>query len=119
MNIRTEMQKGFTLLENVLAVFLLGIVITATIFSITTAKMYTTSSRHHTAALNLARAQIERILAGAAPSPGPVTIDAVTGVTGTLSVSNPTVNTAQVTVSWTEEMWGSVSKEETIIVYLP
>lgn len=111
--------RGFTLIENVVAIILLGIVITATVFSVTTARMYVTAARHHYQAISLARDEIERIIAGEAPFSGEVTIDAVTGLTGSMSVSNPTVNTVDVTVSWTEEMWADLSMNETIVMVLP
>jgi len=110
--------KGFTLLENSIAILLLGIIITVTLLSLVTARMYTVATKHNYQAINLAREEIEKILAGQTPSTGAVTIDADTALLGTISVSYPTTNTAQITVSWTEKMWASIAKSETIVVYV-
>ena len=111
--------KGFTLMENVIAALLLGIIVTATIFSFATARMYAATARHHYQAINLARDQVEGIIAGEAASPGTVTIDSVPGLTGNLSVTNPTTDSIDVTVTWTEDMFSDVAMSETIVLILP
>ena len=110
---------GHTLVENAVAICLLGIIIAATILALVTARMYALVARHHYQAASLAREEVERILAGESSSPGTVTIDSATGLTGTLAVSNPTSDTLEVKVSWTDKYWVSVSKEETIVMFLP
>ncbi len=111
--------RGFTLAENLIAVILLGIVIVAIVVSFASARMYTATATHHYQAINLARDQIEKILSGQAASEGVVTIDTATGLAGDLAVSNPTTETLDVTVSWTEKMWADSDHSETIVFFLP
>ena len=61
--------KGFALLEVCVAILLLGIVIAATAFSLTAARMYATSAKHHYLAASLARYEIENIVATRDGSP--------------------------------------------------
>ena len=114
-------RRGITLFENVTAVVLLGILVSGTIFSFASAKMWANAARHHYEAVNIARAGLEYILAGGAAGDldSTPTIDPGTGLTGTLAVANPTAETIDVTVSWTEPMWTSATRSETIVMRLP
>ena len=110
--------KGFTIFEVVVAIVLLGIAISATIFSLTAARMYSMSAKHHYEASNIARDEIEYIIAthDMSMSPSSVTLD------GQLYNVNPVLyggnDYVDVTVSWTEKMWVDVVTSEKIVLRL-
>ena len=117
--------KGFSLIENVVAIFLVGIVIAATIFSFATARMYAASARHHYQAVSIARDGIERITAGedlvpeTTASIATVIIDSDPILTGERKITPLFDQKVVVIVSWTEKMWGDIDKKEKIVLFLP
>lgn len=104
--------RGIAFIESVVAILLLAIVVSGNMFVMSAAKMYASSGRYHYQAVSLAREELERIVAGEAPTTGAVTIDSATGLTGTLSVTNPTTDTIEVTVTWADG-------QEGIVLYIP
>lgn len=128
-------RKGIILIENVVALTLAGILITATVFSFASGKIYAAAGRHRYHAANIVREEMEQIvqagIANGATSPADETviIDAKDTSTpsddllGTMSVTynpNPAGATVvvDVEVSWTEPMWTDKSMSENIALYL-
>jgi len=126
--------RGVTLIECVTAILLMGMLITAMVFSFATARMYAAYARHSYTAINFARESMEittqaGITVGdSAPSDESVVIDPRTTASGdelygTMSHKysiNATSLTAYVTVevAWTEGFWQAVAKKESIACYL-
>jgi prepilin-type N-terminal cleavage/methylation domain-containing protein len=116
--------KGFALSEVLLAILLIGIVISSTIYGLVSAQMFTAKARHHYSAVSIARDTAERIMAGETVAGGDVVIeaapDAADNLVGNLAITADPAgvdNTWQITVSWTEEMWGTTNESETIVMF--
>lgn len=110
--------RGITLVESMIAIVLLGIVITAMVYSFGSARMYAASARHRIQAINNARDKVEKIIQAGViegyASPGD-------GVTYSPSPApDPAAGTVDVTVtvSWTEIMWSNITQFESLIVTL-
>lgn len=115
--------KGFTLIENITAIVLIGIVITATIFSFVSARVWVSMSRRRYQAVCLAREEIEKIIAGEVDSSPKnylnILIDGDTGLLGNMAVTNPTLTSVDITVSWTEPLLANMAVSETLVFILP
>ena len=114
-------RKGLTLVENIIAILLLGIVIAASVFALASARMYTTAARHHYQAAILAREKIEDIDAGGEGDAGTedVVIDSSIGLSGTRTVAYTASEVLDVNVSWVEEMWTNLPSNEKVIMRMP
>ncbi len=125
-------KRGITLIENMAAVVLLGILITALVFSFAAARMYAASARHKYAAISFARERIEGIIQAGitvgdtAPPDESVILDPRTAaagdeLSGTLSYIydiDGVAMTANITVSvdWTEEFFSDIANNEMLSV---
>lgn len=120
------MNKGITIVENIISAFLVGTVVAATMFSMVSAQRYTASANHHYQAINIVRDEMENILSGEVViSPGSsyarnVVIDNVINLPGVITVnySGATFN-VDVSATWTEGMWSNVASEERIVAFFP
>ena len=113
--------KGFSLVENLMAIVLLVIIIVACLNAAATARFYAMAARHHYQAMNLARDRVEDIISGGSAAAGtqPVTIDPTTGLNGNLVVSYSSAGILDVTVTWMDGVWVNMAGSETIVMVLP
>jgi Tfp pilus assembly protein PilV len=118
--------KGVTIVENIISIFLMGIIVTSTMFALVSTQRYITASNHHYQAINIARNELERIFSGdILIQPGnsytqTVTIDNARSLTGTLNVNYSSVTSnVDVTVTWNENMWTNQASQEQIVAFLP
>jgi len=113
--------RGISLIESIIAVFLLAILITAAIFAFSAARFQVVAARHHYQAINLARDRIEDIISGGSAAAGTtaVVIDPSAGLGGNLIVSYPIADRIDVTVTWNETLWVDIASAETIVMLMP
>ena len=127
-------KKGITLIENMAAIVLLGILITAMVFSFAAARMYAASARHKYAAINFARERMEDIIRAGitvgdtAPPDESVILDPRTaaegdelwGILSYIYDIDGAAMTAAVTISvdWTEEFFSDIANNEMISVII-
>jgi Tfp pilus assembly protein PilV len=113
--------RGISLIESLIAVFLIAILVVATYFALATARFQVSAARHHYQAVNLARDRIEDIISGGDASAGTfaVMIDPATGLNGNLTVSYPVAGTIDITVTWNEGVWVNIASAETLVMRMP
>ncbi len=113
--------KGISLVECIIAIAILAILIATALFAFSAARFQVVAARHHYQAINIARERIEDIISGgsAAAVATPELIDPSTGLWGTITVSYPAVDRIDITVAWTETLWGNIQSAETIVMLMP
>lgn len=123
--------KGFTLVESIIAICLVVLAIVSMTSSFVATRMHVTGARHHYRAASIARDKLEELMqAGISEGDSStetegasVIIDSVSGLTGTRSTiysPDPAGDSVTVTVkiSWTETMGGTLEQEEVFVLFL-
>lgn len=113
--------RGFTLLESVASLLIIGIVIAATVFAFVAARMWAHTARNHYQAITIAKNTLENIIQsykeGSIPAPGSSVITVDNGMQFTRGWSYPDDTIVDVTVSWTERAWAQTTREETLVLF--
>jgi type II secretory pathway pseudopilin PulG len=109
-------KKGITLVENLIALFLIAIVVASTLFALVSAQRYIAIARHHYRAVSFAREAAERVIAGLDPQAGQRVLDPATGMTGNL-IDNSVGVVVEIIVAWNESIVAGApqARAETII----
>jgi len=113
---RLKKPKGITIIESLIAVFLIAITVATTLFALAATQRFIALARHHYRAASFAREATERVIAGLNPQAGPRVLDPGSNLTGNL-VDNSTATIVEITVTWNETIMAAVDpiREETII----
>ena len=121
MQLRSD--KGITIIENLIAVVLVAIVVSATIYGFASAQRYMALARHHYRAASYAREAVERQLYSALMTQRPVSqleIDPNSNpplLASSAAVITDDGRTIEVTVNWVENtlLTGAANGSETVV----
>jgi len=113
--------KGVTIIENLIAVFLIAVVVSATIYGFASAERYMALARHHYRAAGYAREALEREMSGITQRPvaeleiDPNTNPPLLATSGAVIADDG--RTIEVTVNWLENtlLTGATNGSQTVV----